>query len=57
MDVEDDPTVEKVGSSGVPAKRFTFRGEPKPGLVPDAVPVGMTIEGGGGVDFGKASNG
>ena len=54
VDVEDDPTVETVGASGIPAKRFTFRGEPKPSLVPDAVPVGMTIEG-GGVDFNKAS--
>ncbi len=45
VDVEDVPTDGAVGGS---VKKFTFRGEPKPSLVMDAVPAGMTVEGGSG---------
>ena len=46
--------VEEVPVDGGPAtKKFTFRGEPKPSLVMDAVPAGMTVEGGSGVDLSK----
>ena len=48
VDVEDDP------DGLVPeAKRFTFRGEPKQALVPDAIPVGVTLEAGPAIDFSK----
>ena len=50
VDVEDVPTDGAVGGS---VKKFTFRGEPKPSLIMDAVPAGMTVEGGSGVDLGK----
>ncbi len=47
VDVED--TTE---ANGLPGKQFTFVGVPKPSLVPDAVPVGLSVEG-GGVSFEK----
>ena len=48
VDVEESADPE----TGVVAKRFTFRGERKPSVVPEVVAAGLTIEG-GGVDFTK----
>ena len=49
VDVEESAAPDTGGMT----KRFTFRGEPKPSVVPEVVPAGLTIEGGGGVDFTK----
>jgi ATP-dependent Clp protease ATP-binding subunit ClpC len=43
VDVEDDPDAAPA-PDGTPAQRFTFRGEPKPSMVPDSPPVELSAE-------------